>query len=307
MMIRAFHCDRYRVRLPDDHPFPIEKYRLVRKGLLEEGLVDRLEEVQPVDPRILGLVHTSEYLERVLRGELDQRELRRLGLPWSEELVLRASASVGGTIEAAWAALEEGIGANLGGGTHHAFPDRGEAFCLLNDIAVAVRLLQQRKAVGRIAIVDLDVHQGDGTAAILRYDPDIFILSIYCEENFPLKKIKTDIGIGLPEGTGDEEYLKELKRHLSRVLEFKPGLVFYQAGVDPLKEDTLGRLALTHKGLRERDRIVLEACREAGVPIVITLGGGYARPITKTVEAHMNTFRVARELFNRTTAGGRSR
>ena len=296
-MIRAFHSDRYRVRLLDDHPFPIEKYRLVRKGLLEEKLVDRLEEAQPVDPRVLGLVHTSEYLERAFRGELSHEELRRLGLPWSEELVLRASASVGGTIEAAWAALEGGVGANLGGGTHHAFPDRGEAFCLFNDIAIAVRLLQQRKAVERIAIIDLDVHQGDGTAAALRYDPGVFILSIYCEDNFPAKKVKTDIGIGLPEGTGDEEYLEELKRCLPRALQFEPEVLFYQAGVDPLKEDTLGRLSLTHEGLKERDRLVLGACGEAGLPVVITLGGGYARPITATVEAYLNTFRVARELF----------
>ena len=306
-MIRAFHCDSYRVHLPDDHPFPIGKYRLVRERLLEEGLVDRLEEAQPVDPRILELAHTAEYLERVLRGRLDRRELRQLGLPWSKELILRASASVGGTIEAAWTALEEGIGGAIGGGTHHAFPDRGEAFCLFNDIVIAVRLLQQRKAAERMAIIDLDVHQGDGTAAILRYDPGVLILDIYCKDNFPSKKIETDVSLGLPEGTGDEGYLGGLKRHLPRVLEFGPELVFYQAGVDPLKEDALGRLALTYKGLRERDRIVLEACREAGIPVVLTLGGGYARPISRTVEAHLNTFRVVRQLFTQTTAGGQSR
>lgn len=298
--IRAFYSDRYRVRLPEGHPFPIEKYRLVREGLLKERILEPegLEEAQPVNPRVLGLVHTAEYIERVLRGELDRQELHRLGLPWSEELVLRASASVGGTIEAAWAALENGIGMNLGGGTHHAFPDRGQAFCIFNDIAVAARLLQQRNAVKRIAIIDLDVHQGDGTAAILRYDPDAFILDIYCEENFPMEKIETDISLGLPAGTGDEKYLEQLKRHLPRVLEFRPDIAFYQAGVDPLKGDTLGRLALTHEGLKERDRLVFEACREAGVPIVITLGGGYAKPITRTVEAHLNTFRAAREVLS---------
>lgn len=296
-MIRAFHSDRYRVRLPTDHPFPIEKYRLVREGLLEEGLIGRLEEAQSVDPRILGLAHAVEYLERAFQGELGREELRKLGLPWSEELVLRASASVGGTIEAAWTALEEGIGGNIGGGTHHAFPDHGAAFCLFNDIAVAVRLLQQRKAVGKVAILDLDVHQGDGTAAILRYEPGVFILDIHCRDNFPAKKVETDISIGLPEGTGDERYLKELKRHLPRVLEFGPDLIFYQAGVDPLKGDALGRLALTHEGLKERDRLVFETCREARVPVVITLGGGYTRPITRTVEAHLNTFRVAQEVF----------
>jgi len=299
-MIKTFHSDRYRVRLPEGHPFPLEKYRLVRAGLLRAGILkaEWLEEAQPVDPWVLGLAHSRDYLDRVFKGMLEREELRRLGLPWSEELVLRASASVGGTIEAAWAALEEGIGTNLGGGTHHAFPDHGEAFCIFNDIAIAIRLLQQRRAVDKIAIIDLDVHQGDGTAAGLRYDPGAFILDIYCQDNFPAKKIETDISLGLPEGTGDEPYLKELNRHLPRALEFGPDLAFYQAGVDPLKGDTLGRLALTPEGLKERDRLVLGACKEAGIPIVITLGGGYARPITRTVEAHLNTLRAAREVFS---------
>ncbi len=298
-MIGAFHSDHYPVRLPEGHPFPIGKYRLVRRELLEEGIVapEWLREAQPVDPRILGLVHTGGYLERVFREELSGEELRRLGLPWSKGLVTRASAAVGGTIEAAWAALENGIGANIGGGTHHAFPDRGEAFCLFNDIAVAIRLLQQRRAVNRVAVIDLDVHQGDGTAAILRYDPGAFILAIYCEDNFPLNKVGTDIGIGLPEGTGDEQYLEQLNGQLPRVLQFNPEIIFYVAGVDPLKEDKLGRLSLSHEGLRERDQLVLQAGKENGVPLAITLGGGYAQPIRKTVEAHLNTFRIARELF----------
>ncbi|MFQ6090056.1 MAG: histone deacetylase [Candidatus Bipolaricaulia bacterium] len=298
-MIAVFHSGRGRVRLPEGHPFPIEKYQMVRQRLLDEGIVERaqLKQSQPVDPRILELVHSRDYLDRVFKGELSGDELRRLGLPWSEGLVLRASAAVGGTIEAAWAALEEGIGANLGGGTHHAFPDRGEAFCIFNDIAVAVRLLQQQKVVKKIAIIDLDVHQGDGTAAIFRYDPGVLILAIYCEDNFPPKKIETDIGVGLPEGTGDEQYLGQLEQHLPRVLKFRPEVIFYQAGVDPLEEDALGQLSLSHLGLKERDRMVLRACKEGGIPAVITLGGGYARPITPTVEAHLNTFRAARELF----------
>ncbi|HIC96081.1 TPA: histone deacetylase [Candidatus Bipolaricaulota bacterium] len=301
--MRAFHSDGYSVRLPEGHPFPIEKYGLVLRRLVDGGILraEWLQEAEPVDPRLLALVHQPEYLERLFRGEMGREELRRLGLPWSKEMVLRASASVGATIEAAWAALEAedgiGVGVNLGGGTHHAFPDRGEAFCIFNDITIAIRLLQQRKALKRSVIIDLDVHQGDGTAAILRYDPDIFILDIYCEENFPSRKVRTDIGLGLPEGTGDEEYLKQLKKHLPKALEFGPDLAFYQAGVDPLEEDSLGGLALSHEGLLERDRLVLQACREAGVPVVITLGGGYARPITETVRAHLNTIAVARELF----------
>lgn len=298
-MIKAFYSDRYLVRLPQGHPFPITKYRSVRRGLLEEGIMEResLREAQPVDPRILELVHASGYLDQVFRGELSGEQLRRLGLPWSKGLVTRASAAVGGTIEAAWAALESGVGANLGGGTHHAFPDRGEAFCLFNDIAVAIRLLQQQKAVERIAVIDLDVHQGDGIATIFRYDPQVFLLSIYCEDNFPLNKVQTDIGLGLPEGTGDQEYLERLGAQLPPVFQFDPGLVFYQAGVDPLKEDKLGRLSLSHAGLKERDRMVFQACKDLGVPVVITLGGGYAQPIKKTVQAHLNTFRIARDLF----------
>jgi acetoin utilization deacetylase AcuC-like enzyme len=298
-MIRAFHCDSISLRLPEGHHFPIQKYRLVREGLLEERTLQStsLREVEPADLRILGLVHKPDYLQRLYEGELSREELRRLGLPWSERLVQRAAASVSATIEAAWAALEHGLGVNLGGGTHHAFPDRGEAFCLFNDIAVACRLLQQRRAVRKIAIIDLDAHQGDGTATILRYDPSIFILDIYCEDNFPAKKVRTDVGIGLPEGTTDRSYLEELRQHLPKVFQFKPELAFYQAGVDPLRGDTLGGLALSHEGLEERDQLVLRSCREAGVPVSITLGGGYAKPLSETVKAHMNTVRVARALF----------
>jgi len=298
-MIPAFYSDHLPVRLPPGHPFPIEKYRAIHQRIVEEEIFPEewLREAGSVDPRILGLAHTPAYLKRAFAGELGREELRRLGLPWSEGLVRRAAASVGGTIEAAWAALEHGLGINLGGGTHHAFPDHGEAFCLFNDIAVAARLLQQRNAVRKVGIIDLDAHQGDGTAAILRYDQGIFILDIYCEANFPLKKVRTDIALGLPEGTTDEEYLQQLERHLPRVFQFKPEIVFYQAGVDPLKGDALGGLALSHNGLLERDRLVLSSCREAKVPVVITLGGGYARPLSETVKAHINTVRVARELF----------
>ncbi|MGQ9478125.1 MAG: histone deacetylase family protein [Candidatus Bipolaricaulia bacterium] len=298
-MVPTFYSDHYPARLPEGHPFPLGKYRAIRQQLIEEEIIPEgwLREAEPVDPRILGLVHTAEYLRRVFAGELSREELRRLGLPWSEGLVRRAAASVGGTIEAAWAALEKGLGVNLGGGTHHAFPDRGEAFCLFNDLAIAIRLLQQRKAIRKVGIIDLDAHQGDGTATILRYDQSIFILDIYCEANFPLKKVRTDIGVGLPEGTKDEEYLQQLERHLPRIFQFKPELVFYQAGVDPLKGDMLGGLALSHEGLLERDRLVLEGCQKAGVPVVITLGGGYAKPLSETVKAHLNTIRVARGLF----------
>lgn len=298
-MIRVFYYDKFSIRLPEGHQFPIQKYQLVREGLLDEGRLQGqwLRDVEPADLRLLGLVHDPEYLHRLFRDELSREELRRLGLPWSEGLVRRAAASVSATIEAAWAALERGVGLNLGGGTHHAFPDRGEAFCLFNDIAIASRLLQQRRAVRKIAIIDLDAHQGDGTAACLRYDPSIFILDIYCEDNFPLKKARTDVGIGLPEGTTDGAYLEQLAQHLPEAFQFKPELIFYQAGVDPLRGDKLGGLALSHEGLKERDQLVLKSCREAGVPVAITLGGGYAKPLSETVKAHMNTVRVACELF----------
>jgi acetoin utilization deacetylase AcuC-like enzyme len=214
--------------------------------------------------------------------------MRRIGFPWSEQLVRRTLASVGGTLAATAEARDTGFGGNLAGGTHHAFRAEGSGFCVFNDIAVAIRWLGRRAAV-----IDLDVHQGDGTASIFEDDPNVLTLSIHGENNFPFRKQRSRIDISLPDGTGDERYLSELRRALPKVYEFRPEVVFYQAGVDGLAGDRLGRLGLSHAGLAERDRTVFEIIRLAGLPVVVTLGGGYADPIKRTGEAHANTFRTA--------------
>jgi acetoin utilization deacetylase AcuC-like enzyme len=219
--------------------------------------------------------------------------IRRIGFPWSEHLVRRTLASVGGTLAAAHDAMQTGLGGNLAGGTHHAFRSEGSGFCVFNDLAVAILSLRRDHLADRAAVIDLDVHQGDGTAAIFEHDPAVLTLSIHGENNFPFRKQRSRIDIGLPDGTADTEYLQHVDQVLPQVLAFQPDVLFYQSGVDALAGDRLGRLALTHAGLQERDRLVLDAARSRRIPLVITLGGGYSDPIAHTVEAHANTFRMA--------------
>jgi acetoin utilization deacetylase AcuC-like enzyme len=250
------------------------------------------------DPQDICLVHTREYWERVRRGTLSTEALRRLGLPWSESLVRRSRASVQGTLTAARIAIHEAIGINLAGGTHHAFPDRGEGYCVLNDVAIAIRVLQRDRWMQRMAIIDCDVHQGNGTAAVFTGESDVFTFSIHGAHNYPLHKVPGSLDIALPDGTADQDYLSALEPAVSRILfDFRPGLVFYVAGADAHTDDRFGRLRLTHDGLRRRDELVLHACRDAAVPVAVTLGGGYGRTIRTTVEAHCNTIRAARTLF----------
>ena len=276
------------------------KYRLLREALLASGVL-RPNELVPaplaeVEP--LLLVHTARWVRAVLEDRLTEAEQRRLGFPWSPELVRRSLASVGGTCAAAARALVDGIGGNLAGGTHHAFPDHGEGYCVFNDIAVSIRMLQAEGSIRRALVVDLDVHQGNGTAAVFENDPEVFTFSMHGERNFPFRKQRSSLDIGLPDGAGDAVYLDVLARHLPRVLEAaRPDIVYYQSGVDPLAEDTLGRLTLTHAGLEERDTFVLEAARRSGLPVVVTLGGGYARPLEATVQAHIGTYRAARTVW----------
>jgi acetoin utilization deacetylase AcuC-like enzyme len=276
------------------------KYRLLREALLVSGVLQANELVpaEPVDVQALLRVHTPRWVRAVLEDRLTESEERRLGFPWSPELVMRSRAAVGGTCAAAARALTEGIGGNLAGGTHHAFPDHGEGYCVFNDIAVSIRMLQAEGSVRRALVVDLDVHQGNGTAAVFDEDPDVFTFSMHGERNFPFHKQRSSLDIGLPDGVGDDVYLDVLSRHLPRVLEAaRPDIVYYQAGVDPLAEDTLGRLSLTHAGLEARDTFVLEAARRSGIPVVVTLGGGYARPLEATVRAHIGTYRAARTVW----------
>jgi acetoin utilization deacetylase AcuC-like enzyme len=284
---RLFYCDHHTLPLPAGHRFPAEKYRLLRETLEADG-VYRLEPAPFADARAIELVHEPSYVAAVLDGSVDPRVMRRIGFPWSEGLVRRTLASVGGTLAATADALATGFGGNLAGGTHHAFREEGAGFCVFNDIAVAIR------ANGlRAAVIDLDVHQGDGTAAIFQRDDSVFTASVHAENNFPFRKQHSDLDIGLPDGMGDSEYLDRVRETLAAVAAFRPEIVFYQSGVDGLAGDRLGRLRLTHDGLVARDRAVFEFVREHALPVVVTLGGGYAEPIANTVSAHANTFRAA--------------
>ena len=298
--MKAFYSDRYVIPLPPQHRFPIVKYSMIRQRLDAEGVLPAHHLFHPplVERDEALLVHAADYYDRLVAGQLTDREVRRLGLPWCELLVGRSRVSVGGTLAAARAALADGVAANLGGGTHHAFSEHGEGFCVFNDIAVAIRVLRAEGLLRRAAVVDLDVHQGNGTAAIFADDPEVFTLSLHGEKNYPLVKQQSTLDVALADGTDDEEYLYALALHLATTLDgFRPDMVFYQAGVDPFFDDRLGRLALTLAGLKRRDEMVLAACRARHVPCVITLGGGYARDVADTVEAHCNTIRAARAIF----------
>jgi acetoin utilization deacetylase AcuC-like enzyme len=295
--VKAWHCDGREVPLPEGHRFPMQKYKLLRQRLLEEQVFSEGELFASglVERELLLFAHEPSYVDAVFQGTLTDTELRRLGFPWSEGLVLRSRASVFGTVAAARAALDDGIACNLAGGTHHAFAAEGTGFCVFNDIAVAARTLFREGLAERAAVIDLDVHQGDGTAAIFAGDPSVFTFSMHGAKNFPFRKQESSLDLELPDGCGDAEYLSLLERYLPLVLdEAASQIVFFQAGVDPLDGDRLGRLKLSLAGLRLRDRMVLRAARERGLPIVVTLGGGYARPVSLSVEAHLGTFREAR-------------
>ncbi|MBY0372527.1 MAG: histone deacetylase [Bryobacteraceae bacterium] len=282
-----FYTDPYELPLPEGHRFPIAKYRLLRERLAPLDLFD-LELAPLADPAELTPTHCADYVRRFLSGTLDPAAMRRIGFPWSEGLVRRTLASVGSTLAATRAALERGWSGSLAGGTHHAFFDYGSGYCVFNDLAVAIRAANRRAAV-----IDLDVHQGDGTAALFAEDPAVLTFSAHGRHNFPFRKQESKIDLAFDDGTGDDEYLAALRATLPRVFEHRPAIVFYQSGVDTLREDRLGRLALTRAGLAARDALVFDAVASAGVPLVITLGGGYADPIAATVEAHAQTFIAA--------------
>jgi len=290
-MPRLFYCDHHVLPLPPGHKFPAEKYALLRAALDSAGGY-RLEPAPLADPARIELAHDPAYVRAILDGSVDPRIMRRIGFPWSEQLVRRTLASVGGTLAATADALATGFGGNLAGGTHHAFYSEGAGFCVFNDLAIAIR------AHGlRAAVIDLDVHQGDGTAAIFAGDPNVLTVSMHGENNFPFRKQQSAIDIALPDGTADATYLERLEATLPAVAAFGPEIVFYQSGVDGLAGDRFGRLALTHSGLVERDRMVLGLVRKYSVPVVITLGGGYSDPVERTVTAHFQTFRTALDLL----------
>jgi acetoin utilization deacetylase AcuC-like enzyme len=294
----AYHPD-YFVALPPSHPFPMAKYPLLCERLLAEGILVRADLIEPAEAALddLRLVHTGSYLAQVAEGTLEPAAVRKLGVPWSAALWRRSRLAVQGTLEAARVALEDGLAGNLAGGTHHAFPGHGEGFCVLNDVAVAIRVLQRDGRIRRALVVDLDVHQGNGTAAIFEGDTDVFTSSMHGERNYPLQKLRSTLDVGLADGLGDDDYLELLCRHLENVLaRFAPCLVFYLAGVDPARGDRYGRLALSDDGLARRERHVLESCRSLGLPVVVTIAGGYAPTPARTAELHSIVFREARRI-----------
>ena len=298
--MRVFFCDHVEVPLPPGHRFPMAKYARLRERLLSSLVLDPTDLLPstPAAASDLARVHAPHYLEGLLSGTLDPRILRAIGFPWSDALIRRSRASVTGTIAAARVALEDGIAGNLAGGTHHAFADRGAGFCVFNDIAVASRTLLDAGDVRRVLVLDLDVHQGDGTAALFADEPRVYTASIHGEKNFPFLKQRSDLDLALPDATGDDEYLAALEPFLARALaESSPDIIFFQAGVDALAVDRLGRLGMTAAGMRRRDERVLGEARRRGIPIALTLGGGYADPIDATLDAHVGTYAVAREVY----------
>jgi len=296
MTLHCWTSARYTIPLPGGHRFPIEKYALLRDAVVASGLVSpsTLHEPDRASVDALLLVHTRRYVDAVVAGTLSDAEQRRIGLPWSEFLVERSFRAVGGTCEAARAALDRGVTMNLAGGTHHAFPDHGEGFCVFNDVAVAIRVLQRDGHIRRAAVIDLDVHQGNGTHAIFAGDETVFTFSMHGGRNYPFHKVAGSLDVELGDGTEDDLYLEMLATHLPVVLATSaPDLVIYLAGSDPHERDRLGRLRLTFDGLARRDAMVLDACREVGIPVAVTIAGGYGRNIDDTVQVHLNTVRVA--------------
>lgn len=294
--MRAFTSALYTVDI-GHHSYPMDKYRLVPEQLLAEAVLSPDEFLEPAAATLNDVlqVHTSAYVHAFVNGTLERKAMLRIGLPWSRELVQRAFAVIGGTIGAARLALHEGVAANLAGGTHHAFADHGEGYCIFNDMVVAMRRLRADGAARRFLVIDLDVHQGNGTAALCHHDAEVFTFSMHGENNYPARKEQSSWDVALADGVTDEQYLDVLAQALPRLLEqCSPDLVFYQAGVDVLAGDRFGKLNLTMTGVGERDRLVCEFAHRAGLPLVITLGGGYARNMHRIVEAHCQTVRVAK-------------
>lgn len=298
--MRCYPCDRYPLPLPEGHRFPIEKYARLRLRLEEQAAAGadlQLIEPHAATPDELRRVHCSDYLGRVFAGRLSAAEVRRIGFPWSEQLVERSLRSTGAAVDAAVAAVEDGMAASLAGGTHHAGADWGEGFCVFNDTAVAAREVQAQGLAERVLIIDLDVHQGNGTAAIFADDPSVFTMSMHGARNFPLRKVPSSLDVPLEDGTGDEEYLRLLEPAVAESFtRARPDLVLYIAGADPYEGDRLGRLRLSRAGLLARDRLVLTAAQERGVPLAIVCGGGYCEDIDAIAEIHTATMLEAARL-----------
>jgi acetoin utilization deacetylase AcuC-like enzyme len=311
--VKAFYTDRFVLPLPPGHRFPMVKYSRVRERCLAEGVLrpEDLREPPAATWEELALAHDRGYLARVRGGTLDAMEQRRIGFPWSPQMVERSRRSVGATIAAGRAALADGgahgwgVAVNLAGGTHHASADSGSGFCVFNDAAVAARVLRREGAVERVLILDLDVHQGDGTAAIFAADPSVFTLSLHGARNFPFRKQRSTLDVELPDGSGDEVFLAAVETYVPQAItEFRPDLILYLAGADPYVDDRFGRLAVSKAGLARRDRLVLDQGRQVGVPIAIAMAGGYARDTEDTVDIHVKTIVIAAETERASRVGG---
>ena len=299
-MIRIAYAPIYKYQLPEGHRFPMVKYELIPEQLLYEGTVQQSQffEPPPLLEETLLLTHTSEYWHKLNNQLLSKKEIRAIGFPMTKALIKRGLHISNGTLLGTKYAKENGIAMNIAGGTHHAFTDRGEGFCVLNDIAIAANYLLHHKKAKQILVIDLDVHQGNGTAQIFRDNPNVFTFSMHGAKNYPTRKERSDLDIGLPDHTADELYLTTLEQQLIPLVEkLKPDFLFYLAGVDVLATDQLGRLSLTLQGCKERDQIVLSTAKKYEIPVVVSMGGGYSARIAIIIEAHANTFRVAHELF----------
>jgi acetoin utilization deacetylase AcuC-like enzyme len=294
--VKVFYSDHFVLPLPEGHRFPMKKYSILRERVERNGICGPGELRAPhavTDEEVLR-AHDPDYLKRVVAGTLTAKEMRKIGFPWSQRMVERSRQASGGTLDAARIALSEGIAANLAGGTHHAFAGRGEGFCVLNDSAIAARALLAEGLVEKVVVLDTDVHQGNGTAAILCEDPRVFTLSIHGEKNYPFYKEESDLDVPLPDGAGDGVFLAALVEALERVLDLEEwDLALFLAGADPFEGDKLGRLSVTKSGLAERDRVVLEGCRERCLPVAVTMAGGYARQVEDTVDIHFQTIKRA--------------
>ena len=309
--MKAYCSDHFVLPLPEGHRFPMQKYRLLREQLQSSLAEVSLQEAPAASDGELALAHTPSYVEAVVHGTLSAAAQREIGFPWTPRMVERSRRSVGATVAAARSALHDGLAANLAGGTHHAYADKGGGYCVFNDVAVAARLMQaewhrQHRQLLRVAVVDLDVHQGNGTAAIFAGDPTVFTLSIHGEKNFPFRKETSDLDVDLPDGCEDDPYLAALDQALlqmeRRHPDGPPGLIFYVAGADPHEGDRLGRLKLTTAGLAERDQKVFDFARERRIPLAFSMAGGYGRVIEDTVAVQVNTYRIALDSWSRWAA-----
>ena len=299
-MLKVAYSPVYKYELPKGHRFPMEKYELIPEQLVYEGTLstDNFFHPAPLAEETILLTHTEVYWQKLQTLNLTRKEARAIGFPISDRLVQRGRHIAQGTIDCAQFALQYGVAMNVAGGTHHSFTDRGEGFCLLNDIGIASNYMLQEGWAKQILVVDLDVHQGNGTAQIFQSESRVFTFSMHGEKNYPLRKERSDLDIGLPDGTTDEVYLAQLYDTLPKLIEMvRPDFIFYLSGVDILETDKLGRLSVSMDGCKQRDRFVLEICKQHQIPVAISMGGGYSKRVAHIVEAHANTFRLAQEVY----------